>query len=228
MIKKIHSIMLLISIMLIVSACQQLDTAINVLEKGKQVADKVEQANNKIKEYTDVDNLGSSLSEITNDAVNLNLLEKKLIDNENVATNKAYKVVKIVDGDTIEVEIDKVKQKIRLIGVDTPETVDPRKTVQCFGKEASNKTKELLSDKMVNLEEDKTQGNTDKYGRLLRYVFLEDGTFINKYLIYNGFAHEYTYNLPYKYQTEFKEAEKSARENKRGLWSPDSCSGITK
>jgi micrococcal nuclease len=135
-----------------------------------------------------------------------------------------YKVIKIVDGDTFDVSVSGRSERVRLIGVDTPELVDPRKPVQCFGREASNKTKEILTGKKVKLESDPTQGDKDKYGRLLRYVFLEDGTNFNKLLISEGFAHEYTYNLPYKYRDEFLAAEKFARENKLGLWAGNACS----
>ena len=132
-------------------------------------------------------------------------------------------VTRIVDGDTIIVEVNGVQEKIRLIGTDTPEVVDPRKPVQCFGKEASAFTKNLLAGGSVRLESDPTQGDRDKYGRLLRYVFLSDGTFVNKTLIAEGYAHEYTYRIPYRYQTDFKTAERSARENKKGLWVPGAC-----
>src|SRR3989304_444673 len=77
-------------------------------------------------------------------------------------------VVKVVDGDTIDVQIGEKIERVRMIGVDTPETVDSRKTAQCFGKEASNKTKEMLGGKNVRLESDSTQDDRDKYGRLLR------------------------------------------------------------
>lgn len=139
-----------------------------------------------------------------------------------------YKVVSVTDGDTIKVDIKGKTETLRLMGIDTPETLDPRKVVQCFGKEASNKAKEILNGKNVRLEADSTQGERDKYGRLLRYVFLEDGTFYNKYMIEEGYAHEYTYqNNPYKYQADFQKAEKSAREQERGLWSSNACSGDT-
>lgn len=139
-----------------------------------------------------------------------------------------YKVQRVIDGDTISVSINGKNETLRLIGMDTPETVDPRKPVQCFGREASTKAKEILTGKMVRLESDSTQSNRDKYQRLLRYVFLEDGTFFNKLMIGDGYAHEYTYQSnPYKYQAEFIKAEKQARENNRGLWSPDSCGGDT-
>lgn len=134
-----------------------------------------------------------------------------------------YNVSSVIDGDTIQVVIDNKKETIRLIGIDSPETVDPRRPVQCFGKEASAKAKSLLSGKSVRLESDPTQGERDKYQRLLRYVFLENRTNFNKLMISEGYAHEYTYNIPYKYQSEFKQAQKEAEENKRGLWADDAC-----
>jgi micrococcal nuclease len=138
-----------------------------------------------------------------------------------------YSVVSVVDGDTIKINMGGTTETLRLIGIDTPETVDPRKPVQCFGIEASNKAKELLENKKVRIEKDSTQGERDKYSRLLAYIFREDGLFYNKYIIEQGYAHEYTYGTPYKYQAEFKAAEKVARENLRGLWSPDTCNGDT-
>ncbi|OGZ80578.1 MAG: hypothetical protein A2360_02830, partial [Candidatus Staskawiczbacteria bacterium RIFOXYB1_FULL_32_11] len=131
---------------------------------------------------------------------------------------KLYSVVKVIDGDTISVNIDGRVETLRLIGINTPETVDPRKPVECFGKEASDKAKELLTGKKVYLEADNTQGERDKYSRLLRYVWLEDGTFFNKKMISDGYAYEYTYDTIYKYQTEFKQAEIEARTTKKGLW----------
>ncbi|MBP9758982.1 S-layer homology domain-containing protein [Candidatus Dojkabacteria bacterium] len=138
-----------------------------------------------------------------------------------------YPVTKVVDGDTIEVNINGTTEKIRLIGIDTPETVDPRKPVQCFGIEASNKAKELLSGKSIGLEADQSQGERDKYDRLLRYVFLQNGTNFNKYMISEGYAFEYTYNTAYKYQAEFKEAQKQATSAKKGLWADNACTTPT-
>ncbi len=140
---------------------------------------------------------------------------------------KYYSVISIVDGDTVKVNINGTVETLRLIGIDTPETVDPRKPVQCFGKEASNKAKELLSGKKVRIEKDVTQGERDKYNRLLAYIYREDELFYNKYMIEQGYAHEYTYSIPYKYQTEFKAVQKSAETSKVGLWSPDTCNGDT-
>ncbi len=138
-----------------------------------------------------------------------------------------YSVTSVVDGDTIKISMSGKEVTLRLIGMDTPETVDPRKPVQCFGKEASNKAKELLSGKKVRIEVDPTQGELDKYGRTLAYVYRDDGIFYNKYMIEQGYAHEYTYNAPYKYQAEFKAAQKAAQTSQLGLWSPSTCNGDT-
>jgi endonuclease YncB( thermonuclease family) len=141
-------------------------------------------------------------------------------------TEETFEVERVIDGDTLTLNMNGKKETLRLIGMDTPETVDPRKPVQCFAKEASAKAKEMLTGKRVRIEADPSQGERDKYNRLLRYIFLEDGTFFNKVMIEDGYAHEYTYNIPYRYQSEFKEAETRARESKRGLWG-DVCNGDT-
>ena len=145
-----------------------------------------------------------------------------------IASYKWYPVVKVVDGDTLTIAKDGKNVTLRLIGLDTPETVDPRKTVQCFGKEASDKAKQLLSGASVRIEMDPSQGELDKYKRTLAYVYVPanskpEGILVNEYMIREGYGHEYTYNLPYKYQTEFKAAEKSAREEKKGLWADNAC-----
>jgi micrococcal nuclease len=136
-----------------------------------------------------------------------------------------YEVTKVTDGDTIEVHIDGVDEKVRLIGIDTPETVDPRRQVQCFGKEATNRMKELVGDRLVELEYDESQGERDSYGRLLAYVYLEDGQMVNRKMVAEGYAYEYSYLTPYKYRDEFRELQALARTSGRGLWNPDTCSG---
>lgn len=135
----------------------------------------------------------------------------------------ASKVITVVDGDTVKVELDGVHETLRIIGLNTPETVDPRKPVECFGQEASNKAKELLDGQFVTLEADTTQGERDKYGRLLRYVFLPDGTDFGKWMISQGFAYEYTYSVGYKYQQDYKAAQREAESAQRGLWADGVC-----
>ncbi len=134
-----------------------------------------------------------------------------------------YSVTKVVDGDTLAINMDGKSQTLRLIGLDTPETVDPRKPVQCFGVEASNKAKSILTGQQVHIETDPTQDTYDKYNRLLVYVFLKNGTLFNKMMVEEGYGHEYTYNAPYKYQSEFKTAENNARANEKGLWANGVC-----
>ncbi len=142
------------------------------------------------------------------------------------ASNDFVPVVRVIDGDTIVVSIAGTDDTVRLLGMDTPETVDSRKPVQCFGPEASAETKSLLDGQSVRLVADQTQANRDKYGRLLRYVYLPDGTFVDLILVQLGFAREYTYeNKPYEFQQEFLRAQSTAQETGRGLWSPKTCNG---
>jgi micrococcal nuclease len=122
-------------------------------------------------------------------------------------------VVSVVDGDTIKIEGGEV---VRYIGVDTPETVAPNKPVQCYGKEASAKNKELVQGQVVELVRDVSQ--RDKFGRLLRYVWVGD-VMVNEYLVREGYAHVSTYPPDVSYVDTFLAAEKSAREENKGLWS---------
>jgi len=132
-------------------------------------------------------------------------------DSLGVSREKA-KVAKVIDGDTIKLESGQV---VRYIGIDTPETVHPSKPVQCYGKEASNKNRELVEGKEIEIEKDVSE--TDKYGRLLRYVWVGD-IFVNEYLVREGFAQSSTYPPDVKYQDRFREAERQAREEGKGLW----------
>ncbi len=133
-------------------------------------------------------------------------------------------MTRVVDGDTIHVASGVT---LRLIGMDTPETVDPRRVVECFGREASLRAHQLLDGTSVSLEYDASQGRLDRYGRTLAYVWMPDGRLFNQVMIAQGYAHEYTYSVPYRYQAEFRAAERSARQESRGLWSPATCAGDT-
>ena len=165
---------------------------------------------------------GSSDSENITGAQSASTEETDTADS--AATEAAlYRVIKVVDGDTIDVSIAGQTERIRIIGLDTPETVDPRQTVECFGLEASAKAKELLLNQQVRLEADSTQGERGTFGRLLRYVFLADGRNYALEMIKQGYGHEYTYNVPHKHQQAFQQAEKEARDAERGLWAPGAC-----
>ena len=138
-------------------------------------------------------------------------------------------VVRVVDGDTVDVLLDEgPRERLRLIGMDTPELYDSRTPVQCFARESSARARELLDGQRVAIEGDPSQDTRDRYGRLLAYVWLEDGKMFNLAMIAEGYAHEYTYRFRYIYQSQFKEAERQARENQLGLWSPDTCNGDTR
>lgn len=129
-----------------------------------------------------------------------------------------YVVSHVRDGDTIEVLYNGTsEQAIRMIGVDTPETVHPDIDVECYGPEASAYTKNRLEGKEVGIELDDSQGDYDSYGRVLAYVYI-DGENFNLDLIKNGYGYEYTYDAPYKYQKAFKDAERYAITNALGLW----------
>ena len=128
-----------------------------------------------------------------------------------------HTVVRVIDGDTVVLETG---DRVRLIGVDTPETVHPSKPVEHYGKEASAYTKGLLEGKTVRLEYD--QQTRDRYGRILAYVF-RDSLFINAELIKQGYAHAYTrYPFKQEYMDLFRSLEQKARESGRGLWGRES------
>jgi micrococcal nuclease len=135
---------------------------------------------------------------------------------DSTSTKEVGRVVRVIDGDTIEVEVWGVKERVRYIGIDTPETVHPSKPVECFGKEASVQNKMLVEGKEVYMERDVT--DRDKYGRLLRYVYVGD-VLVNEALVRGGYASVYTYPPDVKYDGRFRDAERSAREESRGLWS---------
>ncbi|GED04211.1 thermonuclease family protein [Bacillus atrophaeus] len=125
-------------------------------------------------------------------------------------------VSRVVDGDTFIADVNGTEERIRLILVDTPETVHPTKAVQPYGKEASAFTKEMLENQIVYLEYD--QEKRDKYGRLLAYVFLQDGTSFNKMLLEKGHARLAVFPPNIKYEDEYKQAEEAAKKEKLGLW----------
>lgn len=130
-----------------------------------------------------------------------------------LAISQSWRVcARVVDGDTIVLD---GQETIRLIGVDTPETKDPRKPVEAFGQEAYEFTKALVEGKKVRLEYD--QERIDKYGRTLAYVYLDDGTFVNAQIILQGYGHAYT-AFPFKYMENFRNYERMARERGLGLW----------
>lgn len=139
------------------------------------------------------------------------------------ATAASYLVEKVVDGDTIKVRMTDGVMTVRLVGINTPESVDPRKEVECFGQEAAEKLRTVLVGQRVTLQSDATQADRDRYGRLLRFVFL-DGQDVGLWLLTEGYARESLYSdTPHIYRAAYVAAEQSAQAAMRGLWAMDVC-----
>lgn len=128
-----------------------------------------------------------------------------------------YSVVKFDDGDTIEVDMNGSIETVRFIGVDTPETHKPNTPVQCYGPEASIYTSKLIGGQKVRLQADPLNTNRDRYGRLLRYIYLPDNTLVEQKLISEGYGFAYTY-FPFGKAEEFKLLEQQAKTAGKGLW----------
>jgi micrococcal nuclease len=128
-------------------------------------------------------------------------------------TDGFYKVIEVIDGDTIIIENG---EHIRYIGVDTPETVHPSKPIECFGKEASDRNKELVEGKIVFLESDVE--DKDEYGRLLRYVYIPQGS-VSAILISGGYGYSYYFPPNEKHYDDFLKLELQAKSSRVGLWS---------
>ena len=125
-------------------------------------------------------------------------------------------VTRVIDGDTIEVNIDGNLQTVRYIGIDTPETKHPSKPVECFGPEASRFNEELVAGRQVLLEKDIS--DRDRYGRLLRYLWIEGVGLVNLILVDNGYARVSTYPPDVKTEALLIESETSAKAEGKGLW----------
>jgi len=128
------------------------------------------------------------------------------------------RVVKVVDGDTIDVQLGAARETVRYIGVDTPETKHPSKPVQCYGQRASDFNARLVSGELVRLVRDVEQ--RDRYGRLLAYVYrVRDGLFVNAELARLGYAQPLSIAPDVRHADRFDDLGRRAREQGRGLWS---------
>ncbi|MEK7115930.1 MAG: thermonuclease family protein [Patescibacteria group bacterium] len=137
-------------------------------------------------------------------------------------------VTRAVDGDTLVVRIDgnEGEKYVRLLGINTPETVDPRRIVECFGKEASAYMRALVEGKRITLAADLEADERDKYDRLLRNVFLADGTDVNLAMVREGYAYAYlSFPLHAARKRELRKSQEEAKRAQRGLWNPNTCNG---
>jgi micrococcal nuclease len=131
----------------------------------------------------------------------------------------SYTISRYIDGDTIAVDMDGKTETIRFIGIDTPETHKPNTPVQCYGPAAAAHTKNIIEHAggKVRLAADPLNTNRDRYNRLLRYVYLPDGTLVNELNIREGYAFYYPY-FPFTKKDQFAVAQTEAMTAKRGLW----------
>jgi micrococcal nuclease len=130
---------------------------------------------------------------------------------------ETVKVLSVIDGDTIVVDYNGKQEQVRLNGMNTPETTVSGIPNECYGPEATERTRQLLEGKTVELESEPLQGDRDKIGRLLRYVYV-DGQFVDLLLVQEGYAYDWTDRYPSKYDRQFRKGQKDAIQNKRGLW----------
>lgn len=129
-----------------------------------------------------------------------------------------YTINHYVDGDTIAVNMNGAVETVRFIGVDTPETHKPNTPVQCYGPDAAAHTKAAISKfGKVRLQADPLDTNRDRYGRLLRYIYLPDGTLLDKQIISQGYGFAYL-DFPFSKKAEFAAAQQAAQAAKLGLW----------
>lgn len=128
-----------------------------------------------------------------------------------------YTVDHFVDGDTIAVNMNGTVETIRFIGIDTPETHKPNTPVQCYGPAAAAYTKNRIGNSRVRLVSDSLSTNRDRYNRLLRYVYLPDGTNLDQELVAKGYAFAYT-SFPFTKSDAFSAAQTKAQEQHLGLW----------
>jgi len=135
------------------------------------------------------------------------------------------KLIKVVDGDTIKVDLDGQIETVRLVGVDAPESVAPGKPVECLGKESATFLRNLMDTQpTIYLQNDKTQSNRDRYGRLLRFVFSSDGRDVGLELLKAGLAEAKLYSCqPHQYWSVYQEAELQAQSQGLGIWDEEKC-----
>lgn len=141
-----------------------------------------------------------------------------------VPTNLTFvSVVTVLDGDTIEIELDGKVERLQLIGFDAPDLV--RRPEPCFALEARKRVEELLIGTTVRIGFDSGQDQRDHFGRLMAYIWMLDGELLNYIMILEGYGREHSYRGSYRYEKQFAAAQHEAQQHQRGKWHPDTCPG---
>lgn len=210
---------LLVALLLVVFGYDSL--ADSVLSENFNIGNKSHDASTQL-----TDSSGNNPGAPQTDASNVQVLDESFVKNtlDRLQTGQ-YLVTRIVDGDTIEVRNREGEWKVRYIGIDAPETTHPTEKVQCYGLNAKLKNEELVFGKVVYMEKDKS--DTDRYGRLLRYVYVvndndldagKEGVFVNLELVRGGFARAKAYKPDIAKQKMFENVQREAENNGVGLW----------
>jgi micrococcal nuclease len=166
-----------------------------------------------------------TISEFSGQNIDEKMPEKNT--DENISDENVYKIARVIDGDTYEILINGKKEKIRVLGIDTPEKKGGFRPEGCFGNDASIYAKTQLREKDVALlnpkakKNDEDNENRDKYGRLLRYVFVEGRDF-GAHLITEGYASSYK-KFPHERLQYYNQLEKTAQQQQKGMWNPENC-----
>ncbi len=165
----------------------------------------------------------SAAAEVTADALASDAAVDRKARRPKGATVTGAKVIRVVDGDTLHVLVAGQDVDVRMIGINTPETVKPDSPIECFGPQSSDFAKRSLEGQTVTLEFDATQGRTDQYGRTLAYVWIERPagarTLFNLRAVAGGYAYERQYGpTPYAWKSEFRAAQRAAQRAGAGLW----------
>jgi endonuclease YncB( thermonuclease family) len=146
-----------------------------------------------------------------------------IVNEDGIRGDMFFDVTNVLDASTITVTIDGVEEVVRLVGINTPEAQSSDRDGLCIVNQAIKRLRKLVLHEHVKIETDRSQGTRDPYGRILAYVYLQDGQMVNRKMIAEGYSYEYTYLAPYRYQKDFRAIQNIARASERGIWSDSFC-----
>jgi micrococcal nuclease len=149
---------------------------------------------------------------------NINQQQHQIAESKDTQNSEYYPVLYIVDGDTIDVEINGIKERIRIIGINSAEFNQD----SCSAQYSKDKMIEIAQNRKVRLDSDPLSADRDVYNRLLRHLYLEDNTNIALKMLEQGDLPGF-YNYPFSYEDEYKQAEAKAKQNKLGIWQDGFC-----